>query len=296
VRPNVSETGLDWYDRIAKSPFWGSLRFTYRDEERANSPLSFLSGEDYIEGYSEFSFQPADGQKVYASARVRNIWKENPDTVFSRVEASFNVGMKLLWNTGLRWDAVSTIQGYVFKDYNSNGLLDRDEPPVFGIKIWLGKKQSQVTDELGYFRFNKVRGKVAYVTLDTGTLPAGYILTVPITQAIPIANADTSKVYFGITSRSEIHGIVFEDLNGDGEYSIGEKGVSGVAITLDGDKTVITSVDGGYAYSQAQPGDHELSADLNSIPVYYLPLVALKKKFPLQEGESSVWNIPLRKI
>lgn len=295
IRPNVTETGLDWYDRIGTSPFWGSMRFTYRDEERANSPLSFLSGEDYIEGYGELSFRPADGQEVYASARIRNIWKEN-STATSRVEASFNVGMKLLWDTGLRWDAVSSIQGYVFKDYNSNGLLDRDEPPIFGIKVWLGKNKSQITDELGYFRFVNVRGKIAYVTLDTGTLPAGYMLTVPVTQEIPIANAAASKVYFGVTSRSEIRGMVFDDLNEDGEYSLGEKGVSGVAITLDGDKTMITGVDGNYAYSQAQPGDHELSADLNSIPVYYLPLVLLKKKFPLQEGESSVWNIPLRKI
>ena len=295
VRPNFTETGLDWYDRIGSSPFWGSLRFTYRDEERADSPLSFLSGEDYIEGYGELSFRPADGQEVYASARIRNIWKETP-TANSRVEASFNVGMKLLWDTGLRWDAVSTIQGYVFKDYNSNGLMERNEPPIFGIKVWLGKKQSQVTDELGYFKFVNVRGKIAYLTLDTGTLPAGYMLTVPVTQQIPIANAAAVKVYFGITSRSEIRGIVFEDLNEDNEYSVGEKGVSGVAITLDGNKTVITGVDGGYTYSQAQPGDHELSADLNSIPVYYLPLVPLKKKFPLQEGESSVWNIPLRKI
>jgi len=293
--PNVMETGLDWYDQIGRSPFWGSMRFTYRDEERADSPLSFLSGQDYIEGYGELSFRPADGQEVYASARIRNIWKENP-TATSRVEASFNVGMKLLWDTGLRWDAVSTIQGYVFKDYNSNGLMDRDEPPVFGIKVWLGKNKSQITDELGYFKFANVRGKIAYLTLDTGTLPAGYMLTVPVTQGIPIANAAASKVYFGVTSRSEIHGIVFEDLNGDGEYSVGEKGVSGVMITLDGDKTITTGVDGSYTYSQAQPGEHELSADLNSIPVYYLPLVNLKKKFPLQEGESSVWNIPLRKI
>ncbi|MDD5561468.1 MAG: SdrD B-like domain-containing protein [Candidatus Omnitrophica bacterium] len=295
VRPNVTETGLDWYDRIGTSPFWGSMRFTWRDEEHADSPLSFLAGEDYIEGYSELSYRPADGQEVYASARIRNIWKENAAAV-SRVEASFNVGMKLLWDTGFRWDAVSTIQGYVFKDYNSNGLMERNEPPVFGIKVWLGKKRYQVTDELGYFKFDKVHGKMAYVTLDTGTLPAGYMLTVPVTQGVPIENAASSKVYFGITSRSEIRGMVFEDTNEDGEYSLGEKGVPGVEITLDGDKTAATGIDGSYTFSQAQPGVHELSANLNSIPVYYLPLVALKKKFPLQEGESSIWNIPLRKI
>jgi len=93
--------------------------------------------------------------------------------------------------------------------HNSDGLRERDEPPLSGVKVWLGKKESQVTDEFGYFKFPKARGKSAYVTLDTATLPSGYMLT---------------------------------------------------------------------------------------IPVYYLPSVALKKKFPLYEGESSVWNIPLRKI
>ncbi|MFA5276402.1 MAG: hypothetical protein WC417_05875, partial [Candidatus Omnitrophota bacterium] len=33
-RPNALETGLDWYDRIGKTPFWGSMHFTWRDEER----------------------------------------------------------------------------------------------------------------------------------------------------------------------------------------------------------------------------------------------------------------------
>ncbi|MDD5725541.1 MAG: SdrD B-like domain-containing protein, partial [Candidatus Omnitrophica bacterium] len=108
--------------------------------------------------------------------------------------------------------------------------------------------------------------------------------------------SQVERVYFGVTSRSEIRGIVFDDTDGDGKYSSGEKGVSGVAITLDGDKTVLTGVDGTYLYSQAQPGEHELSASINTIPVYYLPLVPLKKKFPLQEGDSSVWNIPLRRI
>lgn len=294
-RPNVTETGLDWYDRFWTTPFWGSLRFTYRDEERASSPLSFLSGEDYIEGYGELSFRPSDGQELYASCRVRNVWKEN-DSATSRVEASFNAGMKLLWDTGLRWDAVSAIQGYVFKDYNSDGLRERDEPPLSGIKIWLGKKESQITDEFGYFKFPKAQGKTAYLTLDTATLPSGYMLTVPVTQEIPIVNGSIAKVYFGVTSRSEILGLVFEDSNGDGEFSVGEKGVAGVSISLDGSKRVTTDIDGRYIFPHASAGEHELEADLNTIPVDYLPSVALKKKFPLYEGESSVWNIPLRKI
>ncbi len=294
-RPHVTETGLDWYDRIGASSFWGALRFTYRDEEKANSPLSFLSGEDYIEGYGELSFKPYDGQELFASCRVRNIWKEN-NSAQSRIEATFNAGMRLMWDTGLRWDATANIQGYVFKDYNSNGLREKDEPPISGVKIWLGKKEFQITDEFGYFKFPKARGKNVYLTLDTATLPTGYILTVPVTQGVPVVSGTISKIYFGATSRSEIRGIVFEDTNEDGEYSPGEEGIAEIAIILDNEKRSVTNSEGRYIYPQVSLGEHELTADLNTIPVYYLPSVALKKQLYLYEGDSFVWNIPLRRI
>jgi len=51
----------------------------------------------------------------------------------------------------------------------------------------------------------------------------------------------------------------------------GERGI-GVSINrLDGTKAILTDVDGRYIFPQAQIGQHELSAELNTIPVLTCP-------------------------
>ena len=73
------------------------------------------------------------------------------------IEANFNAGIRFLWDTGINWQAVGDIEGYVFKDLNSDGIMERDKPPVEGIKVWLGKNRSTVTDIFGYYKFKNVR-------------------------------------------------------------------------------------------------------------------------------------------
>jgi hypothetical protein len=121
TRPNALETGVDWSSQIGKTPFFGSFRFTFRDEENTLADLSFLSGEDYIEGYTELTFRPTNDTEIYGSCRMRNVWADNPN-VSKRIEASFNSGMRYLWDTGVHWESVGNIEGYIFKDLNSDGL------------------------------------------------------------------------------------------------------------------------------------------------------------------------------
>jgi len=293
--PNALETGLDWSNQIDNTPFYGTFRFSWRDEEDASSPLSFLAGQDYIEGYSELSYKPTAGTEVYGSCRVRNVWADKSG-VAKRIEASFNTGMRLLWNTGVRWDSVCNIDGFVFKDLNSDGLRQRDEPPVEGIKIWLGKDRSCLTDLFGYYKFKGVRGRKAYVSLDMNTLPSGFLVTVPPNQEVAIANGQTLRADFGIMSNSEIKGAVFDDKDADGKYDSDEKGVEGVVVILEDGKKAKTDNAGRYSFSNMLPGEHTITADIGSIPVYYLPKVALTKKITLFEGVTYLYNIPLRRI
>jgi hypothetical protein len=103
------------------------------------------------------------------------------------------------------------------------------------------------------------------------------------------------RVDFGVISRSEISGIVFQDVNGDGNYNPGDTGIRGVVVTLEDGKKAITDAGGRYVFSNAVPGDHVVTIDLNSIPVIYLPKVALTKKITLFEGVTYNFNIPLKK-
>ncbi len=292
--PNAYETGLDWSGQIGQSPFHNATRITYRNEQDTASPLSFLSGEDYIEGYSELSFRPAEGSEIYASARVRNVWADNQN-VTKRLEGSFNSGVRYLWNTGLSWQSEGDIDGYVFKDYNADGLRENNEPPISGVKIWLGKNRSEETDIFGYFRFKKVSGRLVPVTIDTATIPAGFVLTVPATQSTYIKNFQTSRLEFGLVARSEISGFVFEDVDGDGRYSSGDVGVRGVSLTLENGLRGSTDDRGRYSFPHVSSGEHILNLDLSTVPVYYLPEISITKKITLFEGVVFVHNIPLKR-
>ncbi len=293
--PNVYDTGLDWSGQFWNTPLHGNFRLTWHDEEDAGSALSFLSGEDYLEGYSQISYRPTPDKEIYGSCSVRNSWADNIG-VTPRIDVNFNAGMRYLWDTGVAWESAGNIEGYIFKDLNSDGLRQRDEAPVEGVKIYLGKDKFQITDIFGYYKFKKAKGRKAYVTLDASTLPAGFVVTVPISQEISIAHNRTVSADFGIISRSEISGLVFEDVNEDGKYDLNDKGVSGVVLSLEDGSQATTDDKGRYSFLHASVGEHTITLDLESIPVYYLPQTSLTKELTLFEGVSFVHHIPLKRI
>lgn len=295
TKPEVMETGLDWSGQIFKSPFYGNLRCMYRDEENAVSTLGFLSGEDYLDGYSELSYRPGPDTELYCSMRVRNVWAES-STATKRVEADFRTGMRYVWDTGLRWESIGAIEGYAFKDLNGDGLRQRDEPPLEGIKIWLGKDKSLATDILGYYKFTKVKAKKAFVNIDSATITPGFVLTVPQTQEVTVSHGDTVRVNFGLISRSEITGIVFEDTDQNGQFGPSDFGIKDAVLILEDGSKVSTDSSGRYRFSKAVIGKHTLNLDLNSLPPDYLPGVPIFKDLQLFEGASFVYNIPLKKI
>jgi hypothetical protein len=209
---------------------------------------------------------------------------------------SFNAGMRYLWDTGLSWESVGNIEGYIFKDYNSDGLRQRDEPPVQGVKMWLGKDKFQVTDMFGYYKFKGIRARRAYVSLDSSSLPPGFVLTVPLIQEVIIENNRTLRLDFGIISQTQISGLVFEDTDGNSQFNKEDKGIANVAIVLEDGKKAITDAGGKYSFMNISPGEHTLTLDLNSLPVNYLPRVPLAKKITLFEGVTYFHSIPLKRI
>lgn len=295
-QPNAWESGVDYTSQIGSSPFYGTFRLIYREEAGANSPLSFLSGENYVENYSSISYRPTESTELYGSWRVRKVWPYNRD-LDRRVEADFNAGMRLLWDTGIRWDAVGTIDGYVFRDLNSDGLRQRDEPPVENVRVWLGNDKSEITDLFGYYRFRGVRGTKANISIDTDTLPVGYVVTVPVIQETTIANLGVRRLDFGIISRCEMSGFIFEDSNGDGEFNSKiDKSVKGVMVKLEDGRQAVSDPNGRYSMINLTPGLHTVTIDLKSVPVYYLPRIAVSKKITLFEGVEYFYNVPLKRV
>lgn len=292
--PRAFQTGVDFYRQVFRSPFHINLRFMYRNEENTQSPFSFLSGEDYIEGYGEISYKPRVDLEAFFNTRLRNVWPEDP-AAQKRIDVNFYSGLRYLWDTGLRWESMGAIDGYCFKDYNSDGLRQRDEPPVEGVKIWLGKDKSEVTDLFGYYRFRKVKARKAFVNIDTTTIPSGFLLTVPATQEAPIRQAASTQINFGILSKTEIVGIVFDDIDGKKELGPNSVGLKGVEVYLEDGSKATTDDFGRYSFRRVSLGKHKLTLDLKTVPPMYIPTVPIFIDFELSEGDSFNYNIPLKK-
>jgi hypothetical protein len=293
--PTAFETGLELNTQILGSPFYGNFRLTYRDEEDTVSALSFLSGEDYLEGYGELTYRPNRDLELYCSARVRNIWADNP-SVNKRMDATFYAGLRYAWDTGVHWEPVGSVAGYAFKDYNNHGLRQSDEPAVENIKIFLGKDKSLLTDVSGRYAFSKVRAKKVYVTLDVTSIPSGFVLTTPATKEVAISQSGTVEVNFGLASRTEIVGTIFEDVNANGKFDDKDKGLKGVQVTLEDGTKTISAETGRYIFNKAKVGKHSLKIELESIPSNYMPTIPIMKEIDLSEGSTYLFNIPLKKL
>jgi uncharacterized protein (DUF2141 family) len=204
--------------------------------------------------------------------------------------------MRYLWDTGVSWEAVCNVDGYVFKDLNSDGLRQREESPVEGVKICLGKGKCEVSDVFGYYKFKGIRGRRAQVNIDMSTVPRGYLLTVPASQELSVAHHQTVRIYFGMMIRTEISGVIFEDENGNGRYDRNERGVGEAVVMLEDGQKALTNPEGKYIFYKISPGEHTISLDLNSLPVYYLPKTAIARDINVFEGTTYIYNIPLNRI
>ena len=291
--PEVLEQGLDWQGRLSKG-VTGNFRLIYRDEENTVSNLSFLSGEDYFEGYSEITYAPNPETEFYCSARARNIWADNP-LITKRIDLDLRVGMRYNWDTGIRWESVGSIEGYVFKDYDIDGIKESAEPGISGVKLWLGKNKSETTNADGYYRFKSVKAKKAYVTIDTVSIPAGFTLTASHGQAAAITHGRGSRLDFGIISQTEISGLVFYDKDDDGQFGPGDSGIRAVILSLKDGTKVATDNSGKFFFRKLSPGTYTLNLNLNSLPVEYIPRVPLTKEVIISEGMRFSYNFPLKK-
>jgi len=293
TNPNVLDAALDWSSPIAKSKFFGNWRLNYRDEENTESIVSFLSGQDYLENFVELTYRPNDDAELFCSNRIRNVWREKQDVTKGK-EVEFDVGMRYIWNTGFSWESVGSIEGYVFKDNNLDGLRQKEEAPIEGIKIYLGKDKFTLTDLFGYYQFKNVKAKNAYVTLDNKFIPKGYVLTVPITQRARITNAGVFVINYGLTAQTEISGVVFVDKNNNDKFDPKETTVPGVILTLENAKTAKTDAFGQYSFYNISPGEHTIALNLDSLPFQYLPKVPIKRDIVLYEGVVYNFDLPLK--
>ncbi|MFH0877510.1 MAG: SdrD B-like domain-containing protein, partial [Candidatus Omnitrophota bacterium] len=120
--------------------------------------------------------------------------------------------------------------------------------------------------------------------------------TTPQSPEVEVVHAKVKRVNFGLTTRTEISGLVFHDKNGNGVYEAGEDTIKKVVIILDGKEKALSSRMGEYMFRKMQAGEHTITLDLKSIPIQFIPKVPVSKKIKVAEGATFVYNIPLQEV
>ena len=292
--PKALQTGLEWSAQLYDTGIYQLLRFTYRDEEDTASPFSFMVGEDYIEGYGETVYAPTPNFNFGLTVRAKNIRTEAAP-VGKRFEAEILAGLNYLFNTHFRIDPVGTIEGYVFQDENLDGIKQPDEPAIPGVELRIVGKRIQSTNRSGAYKFMNVKAKKVYISINPTTIPTGFILTGPAIREAIIFNKDKTILNFGVSSRTEIQGVVFEDTDGDYKFGLHDKGVAGVALVFEDGSRMFTDSYGGFS-KRVNPGKYRIKLDLASIPEDYMPMVPIFADFELAEGQSLNYTVPLLKF
>lgn len=137
----------------------------------------------------------------------------------------------------------STIEGLVFHDYNRNGVYNpgQNEVPAQNYRVFLDTNGNDQFDEgIDPFVFTDANGRYAFGGLDPNTTYRVVVdhrdveITSTAREQDVQTGPDGSTVEaddFGI-QRSRINGRVFVDLNGNGEYDLGE-GLGPVRVFID---------------------------------------------------------------
>jgi len=293
--PHATTYSLDYSRQIENTPFHLNARFSHRDEEETESQNSFMSGEDATELSGGVTYRETEDFEIFLTGRIENYRPESLAVQDPRVEAEFLTGMRGTFDTGIRWSPTGSFEGFVFKDLNGDGSRTPDEPGLKGMTVSAEGKKA-VTDERGFYELEKIGGKKTTLTLDVSVLPYGYVPTTSPSREAAIEPNGVEQVDFGVTPRSEIAGVVFNDLNKNGRFDNGEPGIHKANLILEDGKSASSRTNGYYSFGDVTAGAHTITLDVSSLPEGYLPSGPFKQAVTVFEGVRFEKSFPLRAV
>jgi VCBS repeat-containing protein len=280
-------TGVVWNDingngvRDGSEP--GLSGWTVYADLNTNDVLD--AGEPYtVTGgggsYSLLGVEP--GTHRIAEVRLIDFKPTAPATGYQTVVAP-NSGTRSNVNFGNQERTDAAIGGVIYVDRDKDGVRDPGEEGLPGITVYIDAdnnssldpgETSVVTssdlfytpdaDEAGAYRFEKltkgtyvIRQIVPEELSSTPELESEHMVTVG--PADDLSDVDCGDQY----RPSEIHGVKYEDVNGNHIRDAGEPGIEGVTIFVDlnrdntldaGEPTTTTGPDGSYSFIDLEAG------------------------------------------
>lgn len=183
---------------------------------------------------SFFVATSSESDRVYNLDHINDIWSEatstwaNQPSTGATLVASSSIASTSA-NTRISWDVTSEVSKMISGTISNEGWMIKDSV----------ENGTSTVSRLSVFRSREFSN-----TSERPQLIISYILPATAT----------------------ISGTVFNDLNNDGQLSVGETGLSGWTVTLSGDKasTTVTNASGGYSFGPLDDGLYHICQTLAS--------------------------------
>ena len=158
------------------------------------------------------------------------------------------------------------IAGEVFVDWNDNGELDPGEEAVGGVTIAIAGVASFVTGADGRFVASGVPVGEQRVALRLDSVPANYDPPAVSDHVVTVTRNQASSVAFAMLPLGSFGGMVYQDVDGDGQLGPADTPIDGAVLVMDdGSRTEITR-NGAFAFDPVRMGKHTVNLLLASLP------------------------------
>ncbi len=189
------------------------------------------------------------------------------------------------------------IKGRVFTDLNGNGIFDKADKPIAGVKLVLSTGQVALSAPSdGLYALLHIAPGSNKIRVAFETIPAGYQTKTAVEKSFDGAAGDILHFDLILQPSRQVSGDVFEDLNQNSRREPDEPGIAGAVIDLCGKKTA-SGRTGRFASSGLDPGACEVQLMASSLPPHYRPIgdTAVTLQIPDGPYQKRDLAFPLRK-
>lgn len=164
------------------------------------------------------------------------------------------------------------VQGIIFEDLNGNGTLDDGEPGVPNIVLSVGGFRLITSENRPGFYRSPPLDPDAY-DIELVILPVSFGTAGGFPKTISLDAGQRLTINIPLIPVGGIEGIVFNDLNQDGQLNANEPGLAGIGLTITGENIdpvrLRSNSTGQFALSNLPPGEYRVIVDEASLPTRF---------------------------
>ena len=158
------------------------------------------------------------------------------------------------------------VTGIVFADWDGNGMMGTGEEAVSGISFSIGSLRSVTSGADGRFVFSRVPVGAQLLSVDLASLPADFDPPAEAERPVSVERGQTANVELGLFPLGSFHGMVYQDIDRDGQLGASDTPVDGAVVVMDdGARTEVTR-NGRFSFDPVRMGEHVVSLLVASLP------------------------------